>query len=286
MMERARVSQSEQSTATEPPALGGWRGILRDLAQMVRFYSRLPVPKLPFEQDAHAPPDFSTAPRMLPVAGLIIGLPAACTLLLATSLGLPSFVAAAITIAVAVLSTGAFHEDGLADTFDGLGGGWTPERRLEIMKDSRIGSYGGAALMLSLILRVALLASLLEEASALSVALLYLATASLSRCFGLTPLILLPPARTVGFSSSVGRPSSLALATAIVTVALIGVFLTGFAALHIAGLIFGCGFALTMTLLVTFWAKKAIGGQTGDIAGACQQVAEGAFYVGFLMMIY
>jgi adenosylcobinamide-GDP ribazoletransferase len=285
-MEPARVSQNEQSTTASPQALTGWRAVLRDLAQMVRFYSRLPVRRLPFELDAHAPPDFSTAPRMLPIAGLIIGLPAALVLSVTASLGLPSLVVATLTIAVAVLSTGAFHEDGLADTFDGLGGGWTPERRLEIMKDSRIGSYGGAALMLSLILRVVLLASLLDESHVVAVAMLYLATASISRCLGLTPLVLLPAARAAGFSSSVGRPSNTALITVALLTILIGLSLTFFAMLHITGFMLGCVFALAMALLITFWAKKAIGGQTGDIAGACQQVAESSCYVGFLTMIY
>ncbi len=111
-------------------------------------------------------PDFRTAPRMLPVAAAFIALPSALALLACAAAGLPALVSGAVTVAVAAFTTGAFHEDGLADTFDGLGGGATPERRLEIMKDSRLGAFGGTALMLALILRVALLAALIDRLGA------------------------------------------------------------------------------------------------------------------------
>jgi len=121
------------------------RGLLPDLAACLRFYSRLPVPRLHGEGDIHAAPDFRTAPRMLPLAGLILALPAALTLLAARGLGLGPFLAAALALTVMVLVTGALHEDGLADLADGCGGA-TRERRLEIMRDSRLGSYGAIAL--------------------------------------------------------------------------------------------------------------------------------------------
>jgi adenosylcobinamide-GDP ribazoletransferase len=144
-----------------PPPLSGWRALARDGAQMIRFYSRLPVPKLPFEADQHAMPDFRTAPRMLPLAGLIISLPGALMLALAGLAGVPATLAVGLAIAVSVLAAGAFHEDGIADTFDGLGGGTTPERRLEIMKDSRVGAFGASALILAIGLRWSALAALI-----------------------------------------------------------------------------------------------------------------------------
>ena len=140
------------------------RGALYDLAGCLRFYSRLPVPQLPGEPDPHRSPDFTRLPRMLPLAGLILALPAALVLATAWSIGLGPFLAATLAVATLVVASGALHEDGFADVADGFGGGTTPERRLEIMKDSRIGAYGGVALMLSLALRIGALATLLDRA--------------------------------------------------------------------------------------------------------------------------
>jgi adenosylcobinamide-GDP ribazoletransferase len=276
---------SADNVAALPPVLTGWRATLRDFVQMVRFYSRIPMPKLPFEADAHAIPDFTTSPRMLPLAGVVIGLPSALTLWLTVSLGMPALVAAALAVAAAVLATGAFHEDGLADTFDGLGGGWTPERRLEIMKDSRIGSYGGAALILALILRVAAIGALVDETTPLTAGLLVLAAAGLSRTIGLTPVAMLPPARPGGFSSAVGRPTMPIYVLAMTMSLFITGGLIGLTELPLWGAAIGTGLGLALTAAMTFWSLKAIHGQTGDVAGACQQFSEIAFYLGLLITI-
>jgi adenosylcobinamide-GDP ribazoletransferase len=282
------LDQPDTSDAVaQPSPLGGWRALLRDLFQMVRFYSRLPLPRLPFETDAHAIPDFRTAPRFLPIAGLIIGVPAAAILYGALRLGLPPFIATALAVATAVIATGAMHEDGLADTFDGLGGGRTRERRLEILKDSRSGASGAAALILSLTLRIAALAALAERTGPGAAALLMLAAAAWSRTIALLPLVLLAPARPDGASAAVGRPSARTFATALALVfASIGTLILPFGAFSggillgiLLGLLLGAGLALA----ITGWAWRAIRGQTGDIAGACQQIAEIAFYVGLLI---
>jgi adenosylcobinamide-GDP ribazoletransferase len=267
------------------PPLAGWRALLRDLAQMVRFYSRLPVPKLPFEADAHAIPDFRVAPRMLPLAGLIIGVPGAAILWLACSVGLPPLMAAAAAVAVCVLATGALHEDGLADTFDGLAGGTTPETRLAIMKDSRVGSSGATALMLSLMLRTAGLAGLAEALGGGPAASLMVAAAGLSRPLGLTPLAMLPPARPSGVSSAVGRPTAATFVMAVgVGLAAAG-GLSSLAGTHFAGAGLGAVLGLGLALAMTWWALHALRGQTGDVAGACQQLAEIAFYCGVLIVL-
>jgi adenosylcobinamide-GDP ribazoletransferase len=271
--------------APAPLAAGGWRQPLCELAQMLRFYSRIPVPQLPFENDPHAIPDFASAPRLLPVAGLLIGLPGALALWLASWLGLPAMVAAALAVAAAVLVTGAFHEDGLADTFDGLGGGWTSERRLEIMKDSRIGTYGGAALLLALILRVTALAALTDETGATSAALVMLAAAPVSRCIGLMPITLLPPARPEGLSSAAGRPSLLLLAGTLAIAFAAACALIAAGGAPMTGAILGAILGLALAAVMTLWAWRAIKGQTGDIAGACQQLAEIAFYLGVLVSV-
>ncbi|MGL5362209.1 MAG: adenosylcobinamide-GDP ribazoletransferase, partial [Bosea sp. (in: a-proteobacteria)] len=151
---------AEDGLAAEPV----WPGVLAATAQCVRFYSRLPMPAMPGEGDPHAIPDFRIIPRVLPLAALLIVAPAALVLVAALALGLGELVAAAFAVTTLVLTTGAFHEDGLADSADGLFGGHTVERRLEIMKDSRVGTYGAVALGLSLLLRVALLALIVERA--------------------------------------------------------------------------------------------------------------------------
>jgi adenosylcobinamide-GDP ribazoletransferase len=262
-----------------PPRLSGWRALAADLALMVRFYSRLPVPALSFEGDPHRLPDFGSAPRMLPVAGLIIAAPAALLVALAAWLDLPSHVTAALGVAALALLSGAFHEDGLADTFDGLGGGQTPERRLEIMKDSRIGAFGGTALMLALILRVALLAALVTEYGP-GAAWLVLAAAALSRSTALLPLVMLPPARPDGFTAAVGRPTSPVLVIAMIVSCLLAGAASGLADAPLAGAFAGLVLAVLAALVMAWWALRTIHGQTGDIAGAAQQTGEIGFLLG------
>ncbi|GMA77280.1 hypothetical protein GCM10025880_36970 [Methylorubrum aminovorans] len=157
-----------------------------DLAACLRFFTRLPIPPLPDEPAPHAAPDFRTVPRVLPLAGLLIALPAALVLVLAWEIRLGPFVAAALALVALALITGAMHEDGLADVADGFGGGQSRERSLEIMRDSRIGAYGGTALFLGLALRAAMLATLLDRSGTLAaVALLF--AAALSRTAALIP---------------------------------------------------------------------------------------------------
>lgn len=248
------------------------RGALYDLAGCLRFYSRLPVPQLPGEPDPHRVPDFTALPRMLPLAGLILALPAALVLAVGWWIGLGPFLAATLAVAVMVLATGALHEDGLADVADGFGGGATLERRLEIMRDSRIGAYGGAALVLALALRIGALATLLDRTGYAAATALIL-VAALSRLAALAPMVLLPPARPGGLSASVGRPNraSLWVALAIgLAVALAGVIL-GLPLRGVALMIPCAGLA---ALALTRLARHMIGGQTGDVIGACQQIAE------------
>ena len=261
------------------PAFPG-AALTYDLAGCLRFYSRLPVPPLPGEDDPHAVPDFRTLPRMLPLAGLVLGLPGALVMLAAWGLGLGPFLAATLALAAGVLVTGALHEDGLADVADGFGGGSTPARRLEIMRDSRIGAYGGVALMLSLALRIGALATLLDRGGHLAVLALVLA-AALSRTAALAPLALLPPTRLDGAGAAVGRPSRRTLSTA-------GALALGLTLLGLTlGLpLLGGTLMLVLSALaalgVTALARRSIGGQTGDVVGAAQQGAEIAALLGLV----
>ncbi len=258
------------------------RAFLVDLAACLRFYSRLPIPALPFETDPHAMPDFRTVMRALPVAGAIIGLSGALALALAGGLGLPATVAAALALAALTLATGAFHEDGLADTADGFGGGATRERKLDIMKDSRIGTYGGAALVLSYLLRWSALQELVDMRGFELAAFVLVAVAAVSRTVALTPLAMLPPARDEGAAWRAGKPDAAALAIAGILAMLIAFLpvLAGASARQ-------CGIAILFAAFaawgMTRIAARQIGGQTGDVAGAAQQLAEMAGLCAFLI---
>jgi adenosylcobinamide-GDP ribazoletransferase len=250
--------------------------LLADTAGMVRFFSRLPVPRLGQADDPAAMPDFATAPRMLPIAGLVIAAPAALVLALAGAAGLPALAAAGIALAVLVLTTGGLHEDGLADVADGFGGGATRERKLEVMKDSRVGSYGATALALSLLIRAALLAGILDAAGPIGAALALAAVGAVARAAALVPLALLPPARPGGASAAAGRPSGATLAIALVLSAAIAIGLAG-APFGLARPGAGVVLAVAAALAMTAIARRQIGGQTGDVAGAAEQLAEIAF---------
>jgi adenosylcobinamide-GDP ribazoletransferase len=251
--------------------------VARDVADALRFFTRMRV-------GAPAPGaalDINRIAWAAPVAGAAVGVIGALILALTALLGLPPLLRAGLTTAALVAATGALHEDGLADVADGFGGGATRAMKLEIMRDSRIGAYGAIALALALVLRVGALAAALDGGfwrSALSLTLV----AALSRAAALTPLALLPPARTAGAGAAAGRLESNALAaawgSALVIALALGLVAIGLAHALLATLASGAG-ALTMVAL----ARRAIGGQTGDVAGAAQQCGEIAAWCGLLI---
>lgn len=200
-----------------------------------------------------------------PVVGAVLaGLTGVAALAL-LALGLPAPLVAGLCLGLGVMMTGALHEDGLADSADGFWGGWEPVRRLEIMKDSHIGSYGVIALILSLGLRWLALAELFAAGLVLPV---LVTVAVLSRAGMAVVMLALPHARENGLARSVGRVPR---ATALLGVALaLGMALLslGPVALALAGL---AGLAC---LAMGWLARVKIGGQTGDVLGATQQVCE------------
>src|SRR5260221_8571142 len=148
----------------------------------------------------------------LPVAGLLVGLAGAAVYSIANRLGLTPGPAAVLTLAVTVLVTGALHEDGLADTADGLGGGRTRERKLEIMRDSRVGTYGTCALIISLALRWSALVAIAEP---WTVAAALLAAHAAARAGIPAFMWLVPLARSDGLSAAAGRPPGQSVAVAL-----------------------------------------------------------------------
>jgi adenosylcobinamide-GDP ribazoletransferase len=275
---------SEQFEQGEAATVSGWQAVTVDLAHCVRFYSRLPVPALPWEQNAHALPSFPRLVRVIPLAGLLIGLVPAAVLGCALLLDLGPWLAAILSVGAMMLATGALHEDGLADVADSFGGS-TREKRLEIMRDSRIGSFGASALFLALALRIGTLAALASRIDGGAVTAVVLLVASLSRTAGLMPLVFLSPARRDGMSQAVGQPARETFWLAAGIAGGIAVVLGALAGLPPIGV------ALTLVLsglsgvALTGFASRHLGGQTGDIAGAAQQVAEIAALIGLLTVI-
>ncbi|WP_058281112.1 adenosylcobinamide-GDP ribazoletransferase [Ruegeria denitrificans] len=234
-----------------------------DIPLALVLLTRLPLPRLPEKTFARQ----ADAAWAFPVAGLIIGLLACVAGWAAMAVNLPAAVSAVILVAVLIVTTGAMHEDGLADTVDGLWGGFTQERRLEIMKDSHIGTYGVLALIFAQLMRVALIATLLM-AGAYGVILV---ACILSRAVMPVLMNALPHARKNGLSHSVGAPR-------------VATVLAGFGlAVLCAVLLMGTAVALPLlvaalaVIVLAGIAKAKIGGQSGDILGASQQLAELAF---------
>lgn len=235
--------------------------IIRDIALALVLLTRLPLPHLPKLWFQHQAP----AVWAFPLAGLAVALPACGTAVLALHLGLPANIAAGLLLAVQILLTGAMHEDGLADSADGFWGGYTPQRRMEIMKDSQIGSYGVLALILSTGLRWMALSTLLSMDSVWFL----LALACLSRA--LMPILMaaLPNARNTGLSQSVGRPSAATAVIGLILALVIATLVIGGSSALIVALAMGAS-----TLGIALLARAKIGGQTGDVLGASQLLAE------------
>lgn len=267
---------------TQRKAKDRQKGLLTPLwavAQCLRFYSRLPIPALPGEPDPYGAPDFDVMPRALPFAGALIGLVGALVLSLGLWLHFGALVAAGLAIAALTFATGAFHEDGLADTSDGFGGGATVERRLTIMRDSLIGSFGGSALALAFIIRVSALAAVAERVPVTAVATSLVIAAFLSRISALSVLVALPSARSDGLSQTVGRTSWANYLSGLVLAWLLAALLGYTVALPFAALLLMPLAPLAVSLLMTRFSSHMIGGQTGDVAGAAQQLGEIAVFL-------
>jgi adenosylcobinamide-GDP ribazoletransferase len=228
----------------------------------VIFLTRMPLPA----PTAIVKGDVSRALWAAPVVGGTVGAVGAAVYWLMHILHVPDFPAAALAVAATVAATGALHEDGLADVADGFGGGATRERKLEIMRDSRIGAYGVCALVLSFMLRIGVLASLGGPAL---VAMALIAAHAAARAPMPAFMRLIPPARADGMSAQAGEPPrASAIVAGMLGIAVLMVCL-GLAAGLVAVLLVACGFAV-----MAWICRRQIGGQTGDVLGALEQLGE------------
>jgi adenosylcobinamide-GDP ribazoletransferase len=202
---------------------------------------------------------------------VIVGLTGAAVYGLACRFRIPPEPAAVLPLVATMFLTGAMHEDGLCDTADGFGGGKTREQKLEIMRDSRIGTFGGAALALSLMLRWSALVAL-SEPRVVAVALV--AAHAAARAGVPAFMRLVPPARPDGLSTSAGQPpwQSAAIAIGIGIICLVPSF--GLSGTIVTLLLLALAGVLLAALTV-----KQIGGQTGDVLGALEQAGEAVVLV-------
>ena len=239
-----------------------WRS---DLRAALLFLTRVPMRAARAESDG-AP--LGRAVRAFPIVGALIGLVAGIAYAIAAGIGLPDIVAAVLAIAAAALVTGALHEDGLADMADGFGGGSTRERKLSIMRDSRIGAYGVIALVVVLAAKVGAIADLADTGPVIAA---MVAAAAVSRAAMPAVMLWLEPARAEGLAADAGRPPSTHVWTGIALAAVLAVGLLTWSGL-VAFLIAGVG-----TAGVAWLAERQIGGHTGDVLGGVQQISEVLF---------
>jgi adenosylcobinamide-GDP ribazoletransferase len=239
---------------------------LDDFRTAVAFLTRLPMP----HPDGAMPPNFVRAHRMFPVVGALIGAAVGLLCLGLRYAGVPDLAAAALALGGSAILTGALHEDGLADVADGFGGGRNLEAKLEIMRDSRLGTYGAVGLLVSFAAKLSALAAIPDS----HVVPALIAAHALAR--GILPAMSmnLPYARKDGLARNAGQPDAgisamaggLALVIALLTLSWTNAM---FAALA-AGL---GGFCMA------WLAMRQIGGQTGDVLGGAEQVSETAILV-------
>ncbi len=221
--------------------------------------SRLPVPV----DHARAGKRGAAAAWAYPVVGLVLGALAGGMAAVAARAGVPAGMAGALALAVLAATTGGMHEDGLADFADAMGGN-DRDRRLEIMKDSHIGAFGAIALTLGLLARWSGIAALSgwEQVAGLAV------VGAVSRAGMVVAMVALPHARAGGLSAATGRPQQHTVLAGLAVGLVAAVLFAGLSGVWL----FAAGLAGVVPVL--WLAHRTLGGQTGDVLGAAQQLAE------------
>lgn len=236
---------------------------LTGLAAAFALLTRLPIGRWSVANSDYT---LTSSTWAYPVVGATVGGLGGLTYWLLHALTFPPTVCAIITIAVIVVTTGALHEDGLADIADGFGGGVTRERKLEIMRDHCVGTYGVVAVFLALAVRAGAITTLREPALVLSS---LIAAGAISRTVVVALMWLMPLARSDGLAAGVRRPGKGSLIAAVT----LGVLAASMALSATASLVVAAVGALACVGVATL-AHRQIGGVTGDVLGAGQQAAE------------
>jgi adenosylcobinamide-GDP ribazoletransferase len=252
--------------AAQPTNKAAMTNEVRRLLAAIQYFTRLPVPAWV----GHDQTVLEDAARYFPAVGLIVGAAGAAVLLAAGRLW-PMPAALVLSVIATVLVSGAFHEDGLADAIDGLGGGLDRSRSLEIMKDSRIGVFGAAALMSVLLLKVATLSAVPIRTAALAL----IAGNTVSRLGGVLIMVTLPYVRELGDSRSKPLVQSISVISILIGCATAALALYPLQLRGVAGALAVFG----VCLLWRGYIEHRLGGYTGDCLGAAQQFGECVFYL-------
>jgi adenosylcobinamide-GDP ribazoletransferase len=237
-------------------------GLITDFTTSLAFCTRLPGVHSAFSEGA----DIARASWAFPLVGAGIGALGALVYWLADGLDLDPILSGILAVAATVVITGALHEDGLADTADGFGASASRERKLDIMRDSEIGTYGASALILSFMLRTGAVVSLAEPGLA---ALALIAAHAGARATLPVFMRRVPNARQDGLAANAGEPPQQSALVAVLLGLLVLLLCLGLGATLVAALLLACAIGLMAWLCVT-----QIGGQTGDVLGALEQVSE------------
>ncbi|MEE2997992.1 MAG: adenosylcobinamide-GDP ribazoletransferase [Pseudomonadota bacterium] len=233
----------------------------KDIYASVVFLTRFPAPGWP--EAAERP--LAKCMWAFPIAGVLVATVGGAIFVLCNLIELPVFVAALLSIIAMVIATGGLHEDGLSDLADGIWGGTHPEHRLTIMSDSRIGAYGTIALILTIGARTASIAAINDPGLVLGA---LVATSASSR--GMIPLIMAftHPAKGDGLGASAGTPPASVWGVALLLAVLICLLAAPTAWLScLIAMLLGAAF-------IGWFAQRKLGGYTGDVLGASQQLAE------------
>lgn len=257
-----------------------WRYFLLALG----FFTRIAMPSFADFKES----DLNYAAKYFPLVGIIVGAIGAVSFYL-TSLILPLSIAVLISMACTIYATGAFHEDGLADSADGMGGGYTRERILTIMQDSRLGTYGAAALFFMLFAKFQLLIML----SPVVIPAILITGHALSRLCAVWVMASLNYAKPEGKAKPLAtniKGGNLCWATIFGLMPYVIVVVLLIIANHSLPVIFNfCWMTMTPIFISWLWwqakINKQLGGYTGDTLGAMQQITELAFYLGVLIWV-
>ena len=245
---------------------------LHELTQALMLLTRLPVPR------GFGGGEVLAQGRLVwayPLAGVLVGLVSGGSFYLARLAGFPDAMAAVAALAASALVTGALHEDGLSDFWDGLGGGKTRADKLRIMRDSAQGAYGSLAMLLGLAARGTALAALAAEAVPALIAVHAVARGVLALV-----MRLFPAARADGLTATAGRPRRRAVMASLLLAG--GVSL---AVLPLMAAILVLASAIPAALATAWLARRQLGGLTGDVLGAAEQLAEiAALWAGVIML--
>ncbi len=257
-------------------------GLIGDAIRCLGFLSRLPLPRRWLDGAGDSP--LAASARGFPLAGAALGVLAGAVLVIAYALRLPALTCGFLAVGALAAMTGALHEDGLGDAADGFFGAYARDRRLDIMKDSRIGTFAALTLIVWTGIKASLLAAVIERAGPGEAALALIGAEAGSRAAMLAFWHALPPARPGGLADRAGRPDW----ETVIAACGMGLVILVLTLAPVAGSMApAAAVALTAAGLYGFarLSLAKIGGQTGDTLGAAQQIGALAILAGLVMTL-